>query len=586
MILKNKETKYNFKINSFLKKKLFNKIDILIEDLLSKGNSLFALTVNFQEDLNKKNYTNKVDALVFTLKKTNSLSFLHLVFEKNENNKNHLHAVVAVRNVMDLNVNLKNNLINLLKLEFEPDVVVKTLKDFLNIKNWITNYLWKNVDFWEIPASFWFLKNQQEIYGDLLDIIDVELKFNSNFICETAAFEYKDPMLNDFNGCKIVNNRMQKEIILDLIFYYIMFNKFYIYRDFIFKKIDDKLISYKKIGDIKHILYENFQKNIVSFFIEKFPYHFKNFDFYDLIKRYLKTNEKIIEDIKDLVTNRIDPDFSLLEFNDGIYSIKYNKFIPKKALLPELNLSTIKYYNRTFKHLGEPKQWIKDVNKALEINEKPENNKIFTEVCCYIANIFHKNKAFFSKKKVLYIHGESNSRKSTLIAKPLIGFFGKENVGFLSDSKNFKFQHLIGKKIGVLDEFKYDPNLAQEYLKLFAGEVTITEQKYASDHKIIEELPIIIISNNLIEEKNKNLSEALFSRIFAVQFKKAMENNDNNEKVDTTKINTQIDDILKEEEPKIIKYCNQIFYKSKYKTKTRIETQRLLSTIIKDKKLK
>jgi len=97
---------------------------------------------------------------------------------------------------------------------------------------------------------------------------------------------------------------------------------------------------------------------------------------------------------------------------------------------------------------------------------------------------------------------------------------------------------------------------------------------------MIEEIPIIIISNNLIEEKNKNLKDALFSRIFHVEFKKSIESEKkDNDKVNTTKINEEINEILKKEEPKIIKYCNKIFYESKYKTKTRVETSSLISAL-------
>jgi phage/plasmid-associated DNA primase len=123
-------------------------------------------------------------------------------------------------------------------------------------------------------------------------------------------------------------------------------------------------------------------------------------------------------------------------------------------------------------------------------------------------------------------------------------------------------------------------------LKLFAGEVTITEKKYSKEHQIIENLPIIILSNDLIDEKNKKVGEALFNRIFAVHFKKSIDNKKiKNEKIDTTKIDTQIDEILKEEEPKIIKYCNKVFYEYKYKTKTRVTTNKLIETLKKDNKL-
>lgn len=542
---------------------------------------MFTLNINFIKNENPFNHKEKKTLLFNILKnKLNCLTNLYIIFEENKKKEDHLHGVIVVKNITDFNINLKNNIMNTLKDIYELDVVVKHANTFLDVKNWITHYMWKDVDNWQIPSKLWFLKKDQQIYADFLDLAHYELE-DTNFKTETAGFSYEELELNEFNGCKIIKNSLEKETIIDLALYYIMFNKLYIYKNHIYRKIDNSLISYEKIDTVKNEIYNNFKEKVIPFFIKKFPLHFTNFDFYSLIKKYLKTNEKLIEEIWDLTSNRIEPDFSLLEFKDGVYSIKYNKFIPKKFSnkFPK-EFATIKYYNKTFKHLGEPQRWIKDICKALNCNEKEfEKNEIFLELCCYIANIFHKNKIYFSKKRVLYIHGDSNTKKSTLIAKPLVGYFGIENVGFISESKNFKFQHLSGKKVGIIDEFKYDPNFAQEYLKLFAGEVTVTEKKYAKDHKIIEDLPIIILSNNLINEKDKKISEALFNRIFTVEFKKTLESQNKEEKIDTTKIDKQIDDILKEEEPKIIKFCNKIFYETKYKTKTRVDTPKLIESL-------
>ena len=38
----------------------------------------------------------------------------------------------------------------------------------------------------------------------------------------------------------------------------------------------------------------------------------------------------IIESLRDISTQRINPNFGLIEFNDGIYSIKYDRFFLNK----------------------------------------------------------------------------------------------------------------------------------------------------------------------------------------------------------------------------------------------------------------
>jgi len=76
----------------------------------------------------------------------------------------------------------------------------------------------------------------------------------------------------------------------------------------------------------------------------------------------------------------------------------------------------------------------------------------------YLGAIISDNVDLLKKKRTLYIYGESNTKKTTLVAKPLINFFGEENVGFVSgEVNNFNFENFKNKKVGVFDEFKYFP---------------------------------------------------------------------------------------------------------------------------------
>lgn len=494
-----------------------------------------------------------------------------------------MHGVVCIKNLIDFNQNIKNNLNNFLRNNFELDCLIKNLDFFLDKKNWITSYMFKDFLKKNNDSYFFYLEEDQEKYSKYLDLCKYELDLNTDFI----SFKLDDEF-NNIKGCKIVKNTIDKFLIIDLVLYFIKLNKMYLYKNNVYIKIKNSKISFEKKGLIKEILYDNFSENVVSFFLSKFKIHFNNFDFYYLIKNFLHLTENNILKIMEVSSNKIDLNFSILEFLDGIYSIKHNRFIPNEHLnninkIENIKLATTKYYNKTFKHTKKPKKWINDIKKALTIdqnfNEEMDDN--FTELCCYIANIFHKSFIYFSKKRVLYIKGESNTRKSTLIAKPLIGFFGIENVGFINYSSNFKFQDLIGKKLGIFDEFKYEPKMIQEYLKLFSGEVTISDQKYSHNHKTIEDLPIIIISNNTIDEKNQTLKKAIDNRIFEIEFKKNLIENEN---LNKTNINEEIDKTLKKEEASIIVYCNEIFFKKKYKNKQRskIKYEKVINDILKN----
>jgi hypothetical protein len=152
----------------------------------------------------------------------------------------------------------------------------------------------------------------------------------------------------------------------------------------------------------------------------------------------------------------------------------------------------------------------------------------------------------------LYIYGASNTKKTTLIIKPLISFFGRDNIGFIINVKNFKFQDLINKMLVLGDEFKYNSLNSSEYLKLFSGEELIVEKKYHKEHVKLDSLPTILVSNNRIFDKNIMIQESFTNRMEEIEFFK--NNNDDFFLIEN------IDTELKKEEPSILIYCNKVFF--------------------------
>jgi hypothetical protein len=56
------------------------------------------------------------------------------------------------------------------------------------------------------------------------------------------------------------------------------------------------------------------------------------------------------------MTDKITPQQEILEFADGLYFIKYNKFFKKNELEHfNLKFTTTKYYNITYHNLKTPK---------------------------------------------------------------------------------------------------------------------------------------------------------------------------------------------------------------------------------------
>jgi hypothetical protein len=151
------------------------------------------------------------------------------------------------------------------------------------------------------------------------------------------------------SGIRLIYNKIDQRTLLNILQYYLILNDYFIYNENIYVKIKYSKISYKLIGSIKEVLYDRFQENVVKFYLIYLNGYFEGFDFNYLMDTYFIKTKSIIENIKDISTQRIEPDFGLIEFNDGIYSIKYDRFFSNKDNYNFSNkISTIKYYNKAY----------------------------------------------------------------------------------------------------------------------------------------------------------------------------------------------------------------------------------------------
>ena len=127
----------------------------IIDWSLNQGNQHFAITINFIDfnydtfDINSINTIKEQDRLKNYLYEIfPTTTWVFIIFEKTKSNMLHLHASIAIRNFIDYNYILKNNLINsLLSFPFfndqslcyidihNNDIKVQTLNYFKDIKN-------------------------------------------------------------------------------------------------------------------------------------------------------------------------------------------------------------------------------------------------------------------------------------------------------------------------------------------------------------------------------------------------------------------------------------------------------------------
>ena len=610
-------------------KSISNIWGLIISDLINEGNQFFSITINCKWDsfnftLYKEKLGFEMDLIRHIIRDFPTINLMWFVYEKNKNDITHIHAVIAIKNFIDYNYVLKDNLKNLLIKSLRTvgfiatyrnynvpdnfgeynntsedytdgwfvelstpwetedtyegyhlyfDVKVDSLHYFKDVKNWIM-YMHKDIKLWNKLGldlgTNWHVSSldvKAKFYGDgcryggIIDEYDQFMIGPVGPSIITSLLEFRDyigknEVIKNIQGIKLTNNKIDQRTLINILQYYLILNRYYIHNDNIYVKIKESKISYRCLGTIKEILYDNFQNNIVLYFIDNFSGYFKGFDFSYLMDNYFIKTKLIVESIKDISTQRIEPNFGLIEFIDGIYSIKYNRFFSNKENYIFSNkTSTIKYYNKLYNRVRQdkPKNWINGLKNALGIDklEDETKNQNFVKLCMHIINPIHKD--IFNKKSTLFIYGQSNTGKTTLIGNVLSDYYRPENIGSIINAKNFKWQDLIGKILGLIDEGRYNSSMSSDLLKITGQENIIVEKKYSKEHLIIKPIPLIILTNILFEDKDVLVDEALKNRLHIVEFINSVTK-------DNLKKSNMFKNTLKEEEVNIIIYCNKLLF--------------------------
>jgi hypothetical protein len=99
-----------------------------------------------------------------------------------------------------------------------------------------------------------------------------------------------------------------------------------------------------------------------------------------------------------------------------------------------------------------------------------------------------------------------------LVTKPLINFFGVDNIIFVNNEINFKLENALQNFVIIWDEFKYEKNARNDLLKLLDEKNLLVSKKYQTT-RLLENIPTIIIISNKYVDSAEN--DSIMIRIFS-----------------------------------------------------------------------
>lgn len=537
-----KKTEFYLNEKKLLRLDLENKI----KELYINGCIFFSITLNLTDkniiyDINDSNFyieiKNKIDHIKDLLSTLELWEIIIITTESTKKNKVHFHILLGIYSFLGNNKSFCYILNNILFINNYKDVVINNLDSQKSLNNYIT-YLCKNNDIYlknnkhldriifyifidSLRSQFYSqLADSFDMYQSNLTINGISENINNKYLIEfnslTSTYTYND-VKNFIPYYSFLKQSIDTETYINIVIVFFVILKIKINDNNAYLKKKEFNLTYElfleNINNIdKHI------NNIYQTLLVWFPNHFKYFDFYTLQIKYIKENSKLWDILFKFDEFKLKLDYNLIEFKDGIFFLNENKFFNKESvrynkLIFENNTGTLKYKHILYRNLKTPDVWIYAIKHAI-------GDLVLYDT--FIKNLYFiitKNNIAITKKKVLYVYGESNSLKTTLVSKPLFDFFGENKIGLIVESsKNFKYQEMINKEIAILDEYKYNSHEKKYLLKFFEGQPMKIDQKFQKP-EMLNIIPIVIISNEKIIEKDTEILVALQNRINEIKFK-------------------------------------------------------------------
>jgi hypothetical protein len=556
------------------KKHFYKEVDVWVSSLLNRGVIFFGLTINFVYGDLDGNLTFLVedaesarDELLFLNKTLEEIDFIDCgigAIEKGKSRIPHVHCVFGFR--------AHFNCIPFIREKIEVALTNKAVYDYklsyLNyFKDVVQSIRYLSKDFEEkrdLNLAFYcgFSPIFRKIHNRFTDIIE-SLPFITKYT-DLNFFGYnhcdRQYMLGKYHNIDAIPLRVREHELHEITYYlklYFNLKHIFIYNNNLYIKIKGTRISYEFLGG----------EDIIKDRFFNFMFELKNevFDFIDPIALSIIFSEnykKIIDQVKMLCRYfKKNLSFDILEFKDGVYLANYDRFISDAEVLEsfEKTVFTIRFYDITYYHLlrktKTPSLW----KSKLLLNFNEDEFKSF---CLVFRHILFGGEER-TKRNILFLIGVTNSGKSRLVLDIAKASVGIENVGTLSTDPKFLVENLVGKAIAILDEPDLTMKMLNSLKKLGSGEALNINAKFEKSTYDQLTTQILAASNPTPEIEAILKDDAMKSRIWKFVLE--------NECPLSTK---EYNNVLKEL-PKILVYCNKLYFEALIEKK-RLTTKKLL----------
>lgn len=321
-----------------------------------------------------------------------------------------------------------------------------------------------------------------------------------------------------------------------------------------YQKDEKGQLTYRFLGNYKYFKYniEKITKVMSTYLRFQMLNVEKTSWWYEMVTEGLKELKYYIHffNLKDV---RLD----LIEFRNGIYSIRENVFFnfetEEGKKIKDEKIYCFRYFDFNWEYVTKksPIIWLNEIKKKLDDNKinKKQSNKELAEFCTVLGGLFFlKNKITGFKNNGSFINEGIPMKKIFLIVKLLENLLEGDLTTLKNSIIEFKLNNTKKTNIVIPDKFKWREELKLTLLKLLTGGSVLIDKKSNDTFPGKGQKELIF----LLSEKNPN------DEVFLKRVNKCLFSNP----TDILKFNDLQGRRKELELARVLLYCCRLYWKS------------------------